>query len=60
MNDFKIRKINVDKEKIVNCVSCDEPSTSMQIEEMFEITLFYFLKKLYICDCCKEKLKNSL
>lgn len=56
---FDIRKIDQDKEKIYNCTSCDETSTSMQIESMYEIRLFYSSKRLYLCDACLIRLKET-
>jgi hypothetical protein len=60
MKKFDIRKINSDTEKIHNCLSCNETSTSLQIELMYEITLFYPSKKICLCNYCLEKLKNTI
>ena len=60
MHLFDIRKIDSDNEKIQNCISCDETSTSMQIKESYEITLFYRVKKICLCNVCLDKFKATL
>jgi hypothetical protein len=60
LNLFDIRKIDSDKEKIKNCISCDESSTSMEIESMYEVRLFYPSHTICLCDVCLEKLKRTL
>ena len=60
VRSFDIRKIDSDKEKIQNCISCNEPSTSMQIESAYEIRLFYPSKTICLCDVCLSKMKETL
>lgn len=60
MNLFDIRKTDSDKEKICNCISCNETSTSLQVESMYEIKLMYPSKKLAICNTCLEKLRKTI
>lgn len=60
MNLFDIRKIDCDKEKIHNCLSCDETSTNLEIESMYEVRLFYPSHKIHLCNVCLEKLKKTL
>ena len=60
MNLFDIRKIDSDNESIHNCISCDETSTSAEIESMHEIKMFYPSKNIYLCNVCLEKLRMSL
>jgi len=60
MHLFDIRKIDSDNEKIQNCISCDETSTSMQIESSYEVTLLYRSNKICLCNVCLEKLKKTL
>ncbi len=60
MKKFDIRKIDSDNEKIHNCVSCDETSTSMQIDSMYEVRLFYPSHTVCLCNVCLDKLRNTL
>jgi len=57
MNLFDIRKIDVDNEKLRDCISCDESSASLQIESMYEVRLFYPSHDvIYLCNVCKNKI----
>jgi hypothetical protein len=60
MHLFDIRKIDSDTEKIQNCISRDETSTSMQIESMYEVRLFYPSHKIHLCNFCLERFKKTL
>jgi len=60
MNLFDIRKIDVDNEKLRDCISCDESSASLQIESMYEVRLYYPSHVIYLCNVCLNKLKESL
>lgn len=60
MNLFNIRKINSDTEKIQNCISCRESSTSMEIESAYEVILYYPSNRICLCDVCLNKLKETL
>lgn len=55
-----IRKMDVDNERLQNCISCDEVSSSLQVESMYEIILFYPSKKIYLCNHCIDRFKRAL
>jgi len=60
MNLFDIREIDCDKEKIQECISCREITSSLQIESMYEIRLFYPSKTICLCNFCLNRLKITL
>ena len=57
---FDIRKVDQDKEKIYKCISCNETSTCIQVNSIFEIKLSHTSNKIYLCDICLSRLKKTL
>ena len=56
---MKIRIVDVDNEKMHNCVFCDTVSTSLTCETMFEIEDETTGNKIYICEDCLNAIQDE-